>query len=260
MGLVLPHPLWLDQCRDDVALTPPSWHRSGAVCIILLNHWALFPVFLAPPPRPCCAAPASCFFSPVSRCWSLPLLLRSATPFSTLCHPTIGDLWDYQEKRWLDIDEIKQITKSPIVMKFWDLLLPSLLQNLEFLQTNGYKIAMGILCTPLALPPSAAAIAPRSMPRGSRPAPCIFFGLQFPQMVTLSWRTDTLPVGLLRGVIPLLFKARPPEEFSSWSPISLLHVSYTILAKPLQFRLLPLLAKVIIPAHFSTPFYHCAFI
>ena len=55
---------------------------------------------------------------------------------------TIEDLWNYQEKIWLNIEEIKQITKSAIVMKLRDLLLPSLLQYLESLQTDGYKITM----------------------------------------------------------------------------------------------------------------------
>ena len=71
------------------------------------------------------------------------------------------------------------------------------------------------------------------------------FGLQFTRMINLSQRTGTLPPGMTRGLITLIFKAGAKEELLNWRPISLLQVSYKILTKTLQLRFQPLLAEVI---------------
>ena len=60
-----------------------------------------------------------------------------------------------------------------------------------------------------------------------------------------SLQRETLPRGLNKGLIALLFKSGDREDLSNWRPISLLNTSYKIMAKALQRRLQPLLSEVI---------------
>ena len=85
-------------------------------------------------------------------------------------------------------------------MKFRDLLLPSLLQNLEFLQTNGYKIAMGEWLL------SNEQIQPSLLIFTTKESIGILFGILFIQLPTNNW----IPYDLIEqeASYPYFCKAR----------------------------------------------------
>jgi len=64
-------------------------------------------------------------------------------------------------------------------------------------------------------------------------------------MLQAAFQNGRLPLGMTSSAILLLFKAGDHANLSNWRPITLLNVSYKILAKVLQLRLQPLLKDII---------------
>ena len=70
-------------------------------------------------------------------------------------------------------------------------------------------------------------------------------GEDFIAMFQQTFQHGYLPGQLNHGLITLLSKGRDGEILDNWCPITLLNVSYKVLAKALQRRLHPLLPNVI---------------
>ena len=70
-------------------------------------------------------------------------------------------------------------------------------------------------------------------------------GSDFHSMILDAIRLGKLPKGMNRGLIALLHKGGPTNLLTNYSPITLLNVSYKILAKALQKRLQPVLLDLI---------------
>jgi len=96
------------------------------------------------------------------------------------------------------------------------------------------------------------------MARGRSPSPngvTLDFFLQFwdligddyTDMLQTSIALGRFPNGMTSGVITLIFKEGDRANLVNWRPITLLNVSYKVLAKTLQLRLQGLLQEVISP-------------
>ena len=72
-------------------------------------------------------------------------------------------------------------------------------------------------------------------------------GGEFTNLIKYSLISGALPQGMTRGLIFLLFKAGEREKLGNWRPLTLLNVTYKMLAKLLQLRLSSMLPKVISP-------------
>jgi len=72
-------------------------------------------------------------------------------------------------------------------------------------------------------------------------------GDDYTKMLIQSIDQGRLPTGMTSGVITLLFKEGDRANLSNWRPITLLNVSYKVLAKSLQLRLQSIFQEVIIP-------------
>lgn len=72
-------------------------------------------------------------------------------------------------------------------------------------------------------------------------------GEEFTEMINLALARGTLPPGMTQGLITLIYKSRERQDLSNWRPITLLNVSYKILAKALQLRLKPMMTNIIDP-------------
>lgn len=70
-------------------------------------------------------------------------------------------------------------------------------------------------------------------------------GTEFIEMIQQSISTGRFPLCMTSGIIALIFKAGDRADLSNWRPITLVDVSYKILAKALQIRLQSLLKDVI---------------
>jgi hypothetical protein len=70
-------------------------------------------------------------------------------------------------------------------------------------------------------------------------------GDAYTEMITSAIQQGRLPNGMTQGLITLLHKGGERELLTNWRPISLLNVSYKILAKSLQKRLQLMLSEVI---------------
>lgn len=73
----------------------------------------------------------------------------------------------------------------------------------------------------------------------------LILGEEFKTMLDSAVRNNSLPPGMTRDMLALLFKSGEREDLCNWIHITLLNTSYKILAKILQLRLKPLLAEVI---------------
>lgn len=82
-------------------------------------------------------------------------------------------------------------------------------------------------------------------------------GVEFSYMIQHSITEGRFPLGMTSGTIALIFKTRDRADLSNWRPITLLNVSYKILAKAMQIHLQPLLKDVISPEQSAfLPFHH----
>lgn len=70
-------------------------------------------------------------------------------------------------------------------------------------------------------------------------------------MVHHSVAQGHLPTGMTSGTIALIFKAGDRVDLSNWRPITLLSVSYKIIAKAMQIQLQHLLQDVISQEQFD---------
>jgi len=102
----------------------------------------------------------------------------------------------------------------------------------------------------------------KQMAKGRSPGPdgitvdffCQYWNLigsDFTDMVHQAVSQGHLPSGMTSGTIALIFKAGDCADLSNWCPITLLNVSYKIIAKALQIRLQPLLHDVISMEQFA---------
>ena len=107
---------------------------------------------------------------------------------------TSGDLWNLQKKRWLNIREIKQITKSSTVDQLSELLLPSLPQNLEIIQLEDFHFSMGEWFL------SKEDFQPRFLIFTTQESIELPFGLLFIQIPTLNW----IPYDLIENKLFIL--------------------------------------------------------
>jgi hypothetical protein len=71
------------------------------------------------------------------------------------------------------------------------------------------------------------------------------FGADFTEMVHQSIARGRLPQGMNDGLIALLHKGGVTNDINNYMPITLLNVSYKIVAKTLQHRLQPFLPDLI---------------
>ena len=113
---------------------------------------------------------------------NLPWELEPHSRWSTWAkNGIIGDLWNTQEKRWLNIREIKLIIKSFLVDQHRDLLLSSLPQNLETIQLEDIHFTIGELLL------SKEDIQPHFLILTTKKSIGIPFGLLFIQLSTYNW-------------------------------------------------------------------------
>jgi hypothetical protein len=64
-------------------------------------------------------------------------------------------------------------------------------------------------------------------------------------MLSLGYRSGRLHSGMTQGLISLLHKGGDRLKVTNWKPITLLIISYKVLAKALQMRLQPILMEII---------------
>ena len=67
----------------------------------------------------------------------------------------------------------------------------------------------------------------------------------FLSMLSSGYESGRLPAGMTQGLIALLQKGGDRLKLTNWRPITLLNISYKVLAKALQLRLQPVLMEII---------------
>jgi hypothetical protein len=67
----------------------------------------------------------------------------------------------------------------------------------------------------------------------------------FLAMVCGAVESRRLPLGVTKGLVPLLYKGERKKHLTNWRPITLLNVGYKLFAKVLQLWLQPILMEIV---------------
>jgi hypothetical protein len=70
-------------------------------------------------------------------------------------------------------------------------------------------------------------------------------GQEFTEMINKAVANRSLPPGMTKGLISLIFKSGEPDDLGNYRPIILLNTSYKISTKTLQLRLQSMLSEII---------------
>jgi hypothetical protein len=148
---------------------------------------------------------------------------------------------DYYSQLYTQVDETPQalLDRASILDCVTCRFTPQMVQQLEEPLTKQ-ELHVALLQMAKALSPGPDGISTEFYYRFWD-----LIGDEFTEMVLCSIFQGHLPGGMTSVTIALLFKSGDRTDLSNWRPITLLNVSYKVVAKSLQIRLQKLLKDVI---------------